>query len=476
MTKTTPEHKVKRTIGSYVMPHIWFFVGFFCAAMFLMGLLTAYFRFAYQHKVIPGVYVDNEYVGEKTEAEIRQIFDAKNKAIQDTTYTFSYEDSVATVSAKQMGIGYDSDLITTQALSLGKTSNIISNVYIVIDSFLDGTRLHSNFTYKPEELKKQLEPLSKQIYKEPVNAQFTVENNRVSAFSKSEDGQTIDYTKIDNQVKKDLALIVTSQKVRNIPIKTPITKLEPETTTEEANDLGIVEELATGKSYFVGSIPNRQYNISLAASRVNGVLIPPGQDFSFNKAIGDVSKYTGYKEAYVIQAGKTVLGDGGGVCQVSTTLFRAVLQAGLPITERHGHAYRVGYYEQQSFPGLDATIYVPTVDFKFKNDTDKHILVQSYFNPDESSLTFTLYGKKDNRVVTVTDPVITSQTPPPEPITQDDPTLQKDTIKQVEHAAAGAVVNFKRTVQKDGKTIIDETFTTRYRPWGAVFLKGTKEG
>jgi vancomycin resistance protein YoaR len=476
MSKSTHEHKPQRSIGHYVMPHIWFFVGFFFAAMFLLGLFTAYFRLAYQNKVIPGVYVDNVYVGEKTEQEIRNIFDAKSKQIQNTTYTFSYEDKFATISAQQMGIGYDSNLITTQALSLGKTNNIISNIYIVIDSFLDGTHLHSNYTYKPDDLKKQLEPLAKEIYKEPVNAQFTVENNRVSAFSKSEEGQTIDFDKIDAQIKKDIPIIINSSKARNIPIKTPVIKLEAETTTEEANNLGIVEELASGKSYFAGSIPNRMYNISLAASRVNGVLVAPGEEFSFNKAIGDVSKYTGYKEAYVIQAGKTVLGDGGGVCQVSTTLFRAVLNAGLPITERHGHAYRVGYYEQQSGPGLDATVYVPSVDFKFKNDTDNHILIQGYYNPEESSLTFTLYGKKDDRIVAVTNPVITSQTPPPDPVTQDDPSLPKDTVKQVEYAASGAVVSFKRTVQKEGKTVIDETFTTHYRPWGAIYLHGTKEG
>jgi vancomycin resistance protein YoaR len=209
---------------------------------------------------------------------------------------------------------------------------------------------------------------------------------------------------------------------------------------------------------------------------MNGVLIAPDEVFSFNKAIGDISRYTGYKEAYVISGGKTILGDGGGVCQVSTTLFRAALNTGLPIEERHGHAYRVGYYEQQSSPGLDATIYVPSVDFKFRNDTPQHILIQSYVDPTTLTLTFTMYGTKDGREVSVTTPVIKSQTPAPETRYQDDPTLPKDTVKQVEYAAPGAVVSFSRTVMKDGKVHISDTYTTRYRPWGAVFLRGTKEG
>src|SRR5205085_743367 len=128
-----------------------------------------------------------------------------------------------------------------------------------------------------------------------------------------------------------------------------------------------------------------------------GVLIAPGQVFSFSKAIGEVSSFTGYKQAYVIENGKTVLGDGGGVCQVSTTLFRAALNAGLPIVERHPHAYRVQYYEEDSGPGIDAAVYVPSVDLKFKNDTGHHILIQAYADVENLRLTFDLYGANDGR-------------------------------------------------------------------------------
>jgi len=218
------------------------------------------------------------------------------------------------------------------------------------------------------------------------------------------------------------------------------------------------------------------HNVALAAARLNGILVKPGEEFSFVKYLGDVSKYTGYKEAYVIQSGKTVLGDGGGVCQVSSTLFRALLDSGLPITERHAHAYRVGYYEQYSPPGLDATVYVPTVDLKFKNDTGSHILIQSYVDPTEVSLTFILYGKKDGREVTLSTPVVTGVAPAPEPLYQDDPTLPKGVEKQIDYAASGATVVFNRIVKKNGEVIINEKYTSRYTPWRAVFLRGTKEG
>jgi vancomycin resistance protein YoaR len=209
---------------------------------------------------------------------------------------------------------------------------------------------------------------------------------------------------------------------------------------------------------------------------LNGILIKPGEEFSFDKAVGDVSSLTGYKQAYVIQNGRTVLGDGGGVCQVSTTFFRAILDAGYPITERNPHAYRVHYYEEDSGPGIDAAIYTPTVDLKFKNDSGHYLLVQSYIDTEEMRLTFELYGTKDGREVTIGKPVILSQSPAPEPLYQDDPTLPKGQIKQVDFAAPGAKVYFTREVKKNGEVIISDKFTSNYRPWQAVYLRGTKEG
>ena len=202
------------------------------------------------------------------------------------------------------------------------------------------------------------------------------------------------------------------------------------------------------------------------------MLIPPGETFSFNKTVGDISAATGFKQAYVIKEGRTVLDDGGGVCQDSTTLFRAVLNAGLPVVSRTAHAYRVGYYEQGFPPGLDATVFYPSVDFQFKNDTPAHILIQAHTAG--TTLYIELYGTSDNRVVNLTQPVITNKTPPPPELRQDDPTLPKGQVKQVDWAAAGATVIFKRTVTRNGEVIAQENWKSNYKPWQAVFLVGTQ--
>ena len=252
-----------------------------------------------------------------------------------------------------------------------------------------------------------------------------------------------------------------------------VKRTPPELTTDKVNDLGIKELIGRGTSRFRGSIPSRVHNIQLASAKLNGVLIKPGDTFSFNDALGDVSKFTGYQEAYVIREGKTVLGDGGGVCQVSTTFFRAALNSGLPILERQAHAYRVGYYEQDTSPGLDATVYGPTPDLRIKNDTPAHILIQAKVNTKTSSLVFEFYGTGDGRTATTSKPVVANVVLAGEDVYIDDPTLPAGTVKQTEHRANGAKVTFNYLVQRGGETIYKKTFTSNYRPWQAVYLRGT---
>ncbi len=292
------------------------------------------------------------------------------------------------------------------------------------------------------------------------------ETNRVKEFKPPVEGQKL---QIDQATEKlSQALLTQYQTKMELPVETVTPK------NKLTNELGIKELVGTGFSRFAGSIENRIFNVSHGASKINGVLIPPGEVFSFNKTVGDITAATGFKQAYVIKSGRTVLDDGGGICQVSTTLFRAVLDAGLPVVSRTAHAYRVGYYEQGFSPGIDATIFYPSVDFQFKNDTPNYLLIQTSVNG--TSLTINLFGTSDGRTVSMTKPVVLNQTPAPPEIRQDDPSLPKGTVKQVDWAATGANVVFYRKVTRNGEIIQNDTFKSNYRPWQAVYLVGTKEG
>ena len=296
--------------------------------------------------------------------------------------------------------------------------------------------------------------------------EFNPETKRVTAFKPSQEGRRLNL----NQAYELLTEAISGGTVKNIPL--PVDIVKPKIATSDVNSLGIKELLGRGISNFAGSIPNRIYNVGLTAGKITGTLVPPGEVFSFNRTIGDISAATGFKQAYVIKGGRTVLDDGGGVCQDSTTLFRAVLNAGLPIVKRTAHAYRVSYYEQGFPPGLDATVFYPSVDFQFKNDTPAHILIQAYTSG--TTLYFDLYGTPDGRVVSLTKPIVSNQTPPPPELRQDDPTLPKGTVKQVDWSAWGATVIFKRTVTRNGETLLNEVWKSNYKPWQAVYLVGTQ--
>ena len=317
-----------------------------------------------------------------------------------------------------------------------------------------------------------LKSISDTIDKPTRDALLRFEDGKVSEFSNAQDGQALDQEITRKLVLEKLSMD-SSQDTTSILIQLPVKVTKAKIANEQINSLGIKELIGTGVSYFAGSIPNRASNISLGSSLINGALVKPGEVFSFVGLVGPVSKEQGFKQAYVINAGKTVLDDGGGICQVSTTVFRAALNAGLPILKRTAHAYRVGYYEQHGFkPGFDATIFSPSVDLQFKNDTEHHILVQTTVDRVNAKLKVDIYGTLDGRKVEIGDAVVSNITPAPEPRYQDDPTLPNGTIKQVDFAAAGATSVFSRKVYKNGQLILDDVFKSNFRPWQAVFLVG----
>jgi len=453
----------------------WFLTGASLGLFLFIGFAFIIFQSLHKNAIYPGVSVNGIDFGGKTEKQIKEFFAKKNEKIQDTKFVFISEAATATVSAKEINFGYDEDLLSKQAFSLGRSNDVVTNISLIFQAYVNGLNLPSAYHYSDTKLISSLSPTIEKLHIDPVDSLFTFQNGRVSVFKPSKDGQTVDTEKLKSQTSSKFLTVVSSSKPQILAIEIPVKVLKPKITTDKANNLGIKELLASGTSLFQHSITNRIYNISLAATRLNGILVAPNEVFSFGKALGDISAFTGYLQAYVIQNGKTVLGDGGGVCQVSTTFFRALLNAGLPIIERTAHAYRVGYYEQDSPPGLDATVFVPSVDLKFKNDTGNYILIQTLIDPNVLRLTFELYGTKDGREVVIGKPVVSNESPPPPDIYQDDPTLPKGQVKQVDFAAWGAKVYFTRQVTKNGKVIISDRFDSDFRPWQAVYLRGTKE-
>lgn len=441
---------------------------------FIITSMIALYDRHFTNKVYPGIAIDHVSFSGKTKEEIREFFERKNDIFATSLFTFQYDDMIATATGKQLGLGFNANLIAEQAVSIGKSGNIFADMFNKGRAWFGEINLPASFTVDARLLEGQLAPIAETITIAPIDAVFEMKDNRVVNFRPSSDGRAIDIEETEAMILTRIPEILAGNAFA-FEIALPVVKRKPAISLEDANSLGVKAHVGRGISHFAGSIPNRMHNIALAASRIDGIIVPTDNVFSFNDAVGDVSKLTGYKEAYIIKDGRTILGDGGGVCQVSTTLFRAVLAAGMPVVERHPHSYRVSYYEQDSSPGLDATVYSPTYDLKFKNDTGASMLIEAYADLTNATLIFDFYGTSDERKVTLSQPSIVNHIPAPEDRYQDDPTLPKGAVKQVDFKAAGATVVFSRTVEKNGNVLAAETFRSDYRPWQAVFLRGTME-
>ena len=323
-------------------------------------------------------------------------------------------------------------------------------------------------------LKKWLEPIAGKAAKQPVNALIRGENGAISLTKDGQDGLKVDQDKTAEAMATGLtdhANLAKSQPDRNLVAVTAT--VAPDLTAASIAQLGIKELIGTATTDFSGSPNNRMFNIGLGQRSLNGGVVKDGETYSTTGSLGPVDESTGYLPELVIINNRTTPEAGGGLCQVSTTLFRAVLNAGLPVVERTNHAYRVGYYERGVGPGLDATVYIPNPDFKWKNDTGHAVYIQSYIKG--TTITFELYGTKDGRASTISAPQILEETPPGDPIYSDTDTLFKGETKQVETPHGGAKTLVTYTVTRDGQQINHQDFRSTYRPWPAQYLVGTKE-
>ena len=312
--------------------------------------------------------------------------------------------------------------------------------------------------------------LAKEINRSPVDAWFNIDERTfaLTPIIPSQTGYTLD-------VAASVAMLKNLWQTPDVhQLTLPVVITQPAVSSEHPEQLGIKELVSTATTYFKGSSADRMKNIEVAASKFNGVVIPPGEIFSFNRYVGEIDAENGFVESLIIQGDRTAVGIGGGVCQVSTTAFRAALFGGFEIVERWAHGYRVGWYETGSIPGLDATIYTPDVDFKFRNDTNNFILIQTKTDLRAGTVTFNFYGTSPGRTVIISDPVMENRVPHGPDIYQEDPSLKPGQTKQIDWAKDGVDVTVYRTV-KEGDTIIhQDTIFSRYRPWQNVFKIGPK--
>lgn len=259
-------------------------------------------------------------------------------------------------------------------------------------------------------------------------------------------------------------------------VQLSVTAVPPQARPETFANLGITELVAEGRSSFRNSAPYRVQNIRAGARRMDGVLIPPGAEFSFNRTVGNINAANGFTEGYAIIDGRTQLEWGGGICQVSTTVFRAAFYGGLPITERNQHSFRISWYEELGEPpGLDAAIFTGPggYDMRFVNDTGRWLLMQTEVDAARAVLRVKLYGTDPRRQVTQLEARIANQVPAPsEPKYVFDPELPPGAVRQTDTARGGFDVRIGRVVRQGDRLLYEDTFFSRYKAWPNIFVRG----
>ncbi len=270
-------------------------------------------------------------------------------------------------------------------------------------------------------------------------------------------------------------MVIAAVMGRDRTLELPMVPTDPPVTEANLHQLGIRELVSIGKSDFTGSAAYRIHNIGVGMQLLNGLLIAPGEEFSFNKNIGQINAANGFVEGAAIIQNRTQQEFGGGICQDSTTLFRAAFWAGLPITERWGHSFYISWYDKYALgprgngPGLDATIFTGGPDLKFINDTGAWLLIQAWSNPKTGVAQIELYGTKPNRTVDLTHKVYDHTPAPSEPVFVADPKVPRGTIKHTDKARGGMTIDVYRLVVENGAPRPPELFRTRFRPWPNIY-------
>ncbi len=326
---------------------------------------------------------------------------------QPATFTVRVADIEETIPTDTLGSWYN--ISTTLEPRTSVRSEIEDTVDCPYDTFFcefslsrSGrirTAIRTSDHIREGDLRSYLGTLATRTKRDPLDAWFTVANGTVVPETDSHDGVTLD---------TDASLIALTQAltIGKTSVTLPAKIVPAAIRSGDIDKLGLKELIGVGKTDFRGSPKNRIHNFTRGVEQFQGLLIAPNETFSFVKYLGDVDAEHGYLPELVIKNNKTEPEFGGGICQVSSTMFRAAFNTGLKVTERRNHAYPVAYYKPY---GMDATVYIPKPDLAFVNNTPGYILIQGAI--ESTTLSFSFYGTNDGRKVEIDGPHILQSNP-----------------------------------------------------------------
>ena len=428
----------------------------------------------------PGTFINNIDVGGMT---VEQATEAVNKGLEDAdspvnvNYNLKLDGKVYPLDFSDAKFEYNTKEVVEEAFAQHRALDE-TDYQSIIDVFNYKEQLKNNPVNYETSYSVSIDGVSDKVHAilDPLIEKYsTVKDAEIGEFNPDtkeftitpeETGMTID---IDGAIEKVNELFANKEYTGSVVV--PSIVKEPEITTEKIKaNFGLIGEHTTKAS----NNANRNNNLNQACKNINGTILKPGEEFSFNKVVGQRTTANGFKEATVIMGGQYEQGLGGGVCQVSSTLYNAVLKSDLKITKRSAHAWPSDYVLE----GLDATVNWPDLDFKFKNDTDYQIIVVMWFESKDRTVHAQIYGKRlpDEQTIVLRSECVGS-TAAGKTVYEEDKTMEVGKTKVVRQAHKGLTIKtYKIWQDKDGKEVKrDFITTTTYGSYGKKINVGTKK-
>lgn len=352
-------------------------------AVIIGGIIVYYFSIKenvkqWSNKIYPGITIENTDVSGKTKEETEELLKDKfGEAILDKKLIVKAGDDQIEINYKNLDPSYNIVDVVNEALSYGKDLNVYEQNLLIKNGTDKNYKL--DFKFNEEKIKEYEEQLTKKVNKDPKNATIKINSGNISV-TDSTDGKKINQEEMDKLIKESVNGSVGETTEINIPVET----VKPTRSKAELSEID--GKIATFTTDYSSSTENRATNVEIAVKAINGKLLMPGETFAYNETVGPRTKARGFKDAAVFVGDKVEDGIGGGICQVSTTLYRAVMNSGIKSVERRNHSMKTSY----SPVGLDAVVAWGYLDYKFKNTYDFPIYIEGIAN--NRKITFNIYG------------------------------------------------------------------------------------
>ncbi len=428
--------------------------------LFMMtGLVIYALQHFYMVRLPPGFIVGDYPVGRMTFSEFECILDELENRLnrEQVRILFDSQDEIASFLLPDLGITLDKKSIRHDTEMQSARVSFLSRIIEPEDR----TKINIYFNVKPGIFHKGLADISTKYHEVPRNAGVRAEAGEL-LFTPHSNGIELSPEEMLSQLLDELSIWPES----DLKLKIKLRPIIPETSISDIVARGIKEDIVTKQTFFDPSAENRVHNIRLAAGKINNIIIGPGEMFSFNEIVGEASLEDGFKEAPVIINDQLVPAAGGGICQVSSTLYNAVLFAGIEIKERHNHGLTVNYLP----PGYDAAVAYDYLDLKFINDKPHSLLIHIWVL--ENSLSAIIFGTRFESIeIKIIDQIKERISPPTTYMTDPKKHPEYRAIKQT--GKAGYVVETFRVFYENGNEV-EREFISRdyYTPRPEVIVVG----